>query len=57
MPSLSPTGKQIMLSENMGQLSRYGWLGGSIQEIIKNFINYPLYFLRNFFWIWVALTI
>ena len=49
MPSLSPTGKQIMLSEDMGQLSRYGWLGGSIPEIVKNFIDSPFYVLQRVF--------
>jgi uncharacterized membrane protein len=49
MPSLSPSGKPIMLSEGMGQLSRYGWLGGSIQEIIKNIIGDPLFVMRSVF--------
>ncbi len=49
MPSLSPTGKQIMLSEGSGHLSRYGWLGGSIQEIIKNVIINPMYILERVF--------
>ena len=42
MPSYSLSGQHMMLSENMGQLSRYSWLGGSPAEIIKRIIMEPV---------------
>ncbi|MDM8554460.1 DUF2079 domain-containing protein [Desulfococcaceae bacterium HSG7] len=47
MPSLSPTQTHIMFSENMGQLSRYGWLGNSPIEILKTLITHPLIVLKT----------
>lgn len=42
MPALSPTGDHIMMGGNLGQLSRYGWLGGSLSEIAVNVFSNPL---------------
>lgn len=39
MPAFSPTGQHLMLSEDLGQLSRYGWLGQSIQEIVLTLLS------------------
>lgn len=41
MPALSPAGKHIMLEPGMGQLSRYGWLGGSLSEIAAKLLFKP----------------
>lgn len=42
MPSFSPTGSHVMISDHLGQLSRYGWLGDSVSEIIKTLLKNPL---------------
>jgi uncharacterized membrane protein len=42
MPALSPTGKHVMLSDNMGQLSRYNWLGEGFGEIAKQIFYHPI---------------
>lgn len=34
MPALSPTGQHVMVSDGLGQLSRYAWLGQSVGEVI-----------------------
>lgn len=47
MPYFSPTGKHIMLSEGVGQLSRYSWLGESVEEIIKNFALKPFEIIKT----------
>ena len=47
MPALSPTHTHIMFSENMGQLSRYGWLGNSPMEIMTTLITHPLTVLKT----------
>ena len=36
MPALSPTGSHVMLTSDLGQLSRYGWLGNSVSDITLN---------------------
>ncbi|MDF1577794.1 MAG: DUF2079 domain-containing protein [Desulfobulbales bacterium] len=41
MPYFSPIGKPVMLGEGLGQLSRYGWLGGSPPEILQTFLTRP----------------
>ncbi|MFO7606007.1 MAG: DUF2079 domain-containing protein [Desulfurivibrionaceae bacterium] len=41
MPCFSPIGKPVMLGEGLGQLSRYGWLGGSPPEILQTFLIRP----------------
>ena len=35
MPALSPTGKHVMISNDLDQLSRYGWLGHSLKEVFQ----------------------
>ena len=49
MPSLSPVGKQVMLSSDLGHMSRYSWLGGSIHEIIITLVCNPLVVLQRVF--------
>jgi uncharacterized membrane protein len=41
MPALSPTGGHIMMSGDLGQLSRYGWLGSSPWEIFLSVLSNP----------------
>jgi uncharacterized membrane protein len=47
MPIFSPIGKHVMLGSGMGQLSRYGWLGGSLAEIARNLFLHPLAVIGN----------
>lgn len=47
MPYFSPTGKHLMFSEGLGQISRYSWLGGSIEEIIKNLLIKPFEIIKT----------
>lgn len=42
MPSLSPTGSHVMMSQELGQLSRYGWLGESLSEVLRSLLFHPL---------------
>ncbi len=49
MPALSPTGNHVMMSSDLGQLSRYGWLGGSAGETIRNAFSHPLLISRTVF--------
>ena len=42
MPVLSPTGKHVMVSEDLGQMSRYSWLGKSVKEIIIALLSHPI---------------
>ena len=46
MPFFSPTGEHLMLSKDLGQLSRYTWLGNSISEIVLSFIKNPYTIIR-----------
>jgi len=46
MPYFSPTGNHIMISEGHGHLSRYSWLGNSLDEIIKRIISDPIKIAR-----------
>lgn len=41
MPALSPTNQHLMLGSELGQLSRYGWLGHSIQELVWTLLTQP----------------
>jgi uncharacterized membrane protein len=45
MPAFSPTGQHVMISEGLGQLSRYSWLGQSIDEIILTIVSKPFFVL------------
>jgi uncharacterized membrane protein len=49
MPSLSPTGKHVMLSSGLGQVSRYAWLGNSFGEILRSLIQNPLFIVQKLF--------
>jgi uncharacterized membrane protein len=42
MPLLSPTGTPVMLGEQLGQLSRYSWLGASLTEVLQTLATQPL---------------
>lgn len=42
MPSFSPSGQHVMLSKDLGQLSRYVWLGHSLGEIVTTILTHPL---------------
>jgi len=43
MPSYSLTGQHPMFGENVGQLSRYAWLGGNPVEVIKKIAFEPVH--------------
>lgn len=47
MPFFSPSEQHLMLSSEMGQLSRYGWLGGSLEEIVINLFRNPVETVRH----------
>ena len=47
MPAFSPTGQHVMVSEGLGQLSRYAWLGESFSEIIWTMITQPFFVLET----------
>lgn len=47
VPALSPTGNHPMIIDSAGQNSRYGWLGGSLYEIIDNITSHPLLTLKT----------
>lgn len=49
MPALSPSGSHVMMSQEMGHLSRYGWLGQSLSEVMKTLFFHPLDALRSVF--------
>lgn len=42
MPALSPTGEHVMLSQGLGQVSRYSWLGGSMKEVCQALLFHPI---------------
>jgi len=42
MPALSPTGEHVMLSQCLGQVSRYSWLGGSMKEVCQALLFHPI---------------
>lgn len=46
MPALSPLGGHLMLSANLGQLSRYHWLGSSFGEMLQNLLLHPFAIAR-----------
>jgi len=46
MPALSPTGEHVMLSQNLGQVSRYGWLGHSLKEVFQTVLFHPIYVIK-----------
>ncbi|ATX79912.1 putative membrane protein [Mariprofundus aestuarium] len=41
MPLLSPIGTPVMLGEQLGQMSRYNWLGNSLTEVIHTMMTQP----------------
>jgi uncharacterized membrane protein len=46
MPAFSPIGQHVMVSEGLGHLSRYSWLGDSIGDIIQTIIIHPFAVLK-----------
>jgi len=49
MPMLSPIGKPVMLGEGLVHLSRYGWLGGSLYEIMHTLLTRPVFVWKTVF--------
>ena len=47
MPALSPTGEHVMLSSDLGQISRYGWLGKSFSDIFVTLTTRPIYVVQT----------
>jgi len=47
MPSYSLTGQHLMFGENIGQLGRYSWLGGSPAEVIERAVLEPMHIIRG----------
>lgn len=47
MPFFSPTGGHVMLSNDMGQLSRYAWLGKSVTEILQTILQHPINIIKT----------
>lgn len=50
MPALSPTHQHVMLSPELGQLSRYAWLGNSPQEMLVGLVSHPFQVTKTVFW-------
>lgn len=49
MPALSPWGNHTMIVNPTSQLSRYGWMGGSLSEIFNNIALHPIWLLQSVF--------
>ncbi|TQV65353.1 MAG: DUF2079 domain-containing protein [Halothiobacillaceae bacterium] len=47
MTALSPTGGHVMMSQELGQLSRYGWLGNSLPEVLTTLLLHPVDVMRT----------
>jgi len=47
MPALSPTGQHLMLEEGFGHLTRYSWLGDSLEEIFQMLLLNPIYVIKT----------
>jgi len=47
MPALSPTGKHVMIGNDLDQLSRYGWLGHSLKEVFQTVLFHPIYVFKT----------
>lgn len=47
MPALSPSGAHSMIVNPGVQVSRYGWLGGSLSEIIRNIALHPIWIFKT----------
>jgi uncharacterized membrane protein len=59
MPAFSPSGKHLMLSSNLGNFSRYGWLGNSVEEIVMTIMTQPVETIQHVLFAmdgWVYLT-
>jgi len=46
MPAFSPTGEHVMLSQGLGQVSRYSWLGHSLKEVFQTVLFHPIYVIK-----------
>ena len=49
IPTFSPSGGHLMLSEDMGAASRYSWLGNSLEEIARTILTKPVETLHQIF--------
>jgi uncharacterized membrane protein len=49
MPFFSPVATPVMLGDELGQLSRYNWLGSSLSEVFRTLVTQPL-------WLWEKLV-
>lgn len=47
MPAWSVTGEHPMFGDGAGQLSRYAWLGGNPEEVLRKIVDEPLYVVRS----------
>lgn len=47
MPFFSPTGKNLMISNDFFQLSRYNWIGNSVGQIIGTVFLHPFSVMRT----------
>jgi hypothetical protein len=43
MPAFSPTGTPVMIGDQLGQLSRYSWLGTSLADIFYTLTTQPAF--------------
>lgn len=62
MPAFSPTGKHLMFAKDLGQLSRYSWLGNSLEEILITLVTNPIKVFNQVFitmngWSYLALLL
>jgi uncharacterized membrane protein len=62
MPALSPLDGHMMISQELGRLSRYGWLGVSLSEMVKSLLFHPITVISNIFidmggWLYAALLL
>lgn len=52
IPALSPTGTHIMIASDLGGMSRYGWLGKSVSDIVLNLLLHPWSVARQVLFDW-----
>ncbi|ATX81779.1 putative membrane protein [Mariprofundus ferrinatatus] len=43
MPHFSPLGAHAMLGDELGQMSRYSWLGSSLTEVLRTLLTQPAF--------------
>lgn len=62
MPAFSPTGSHVMFAGDLGQLSRYDWLGKSMADMALNLLLHPWSVAQKIMfdwsgWIYLALLL